>query len=116
MTLGTRLYTKFRGQKVGEDDLGNTYYRSNKKRAGNREERWVIFAGDAEASKVPAEWHAWLHHTTDEPIQGPKKSWQRPHLENVTGTETAYLPPGHDRKGGERAKATGDYEAWTPDG
>jgi NADH:ubiquinone oxidoreductase subunit len=116
MTLGTWLYTKFKGEKVGEDDYGNIYYRSSRKRAGHREERWVIYAGDPEASKVPPEWHAWLHHTTDEPITTPKRAWQKPHVENVTGTEAAYLPPGHDRRDGERSKATGDYEAWTPNG
>ena len=115
MELGTWIYTKLRGQKVGEDAFGNVYYRSSRKRAGNREERWVIFAGDAEASKVPAEWHSWLHHTTDEPIETPPKGWQKPHQSNPTGTENAYLPPGHDRRGGQRAPATGDYEAWTPD-
>lgn len=114
MTIGTWLYTKFKGEKVGEDDLGNVYYRSAKKRAGNREERWVMFEGEAEASKVPAEWHAWLHHTTDAPIDTPRRAWQKAHQKNVTGTSAAYLPPGHDSKGGERAKATGDYEAWTP--
>jgi NADH:ubiquinone oxidoreductase subunit len=116
MPLGTWLHTKLKGQKVGEDDLGNVYYKSSRKRAGNREERWVVFDGDAEASKVPPEWHAWLHHTTDEPIQTERKSWQKPHQSNQTGTEDAYLPPGHDRKGGQRAGATGDYEAWSPDG
>ena len=115
MTLGTWLYTKFKGQKVGEDELGNVYYRSSRMRAGNREERWVIFLGEAEASKVPPEWHAWLHHTTDEPIQTSKRPWQKPHQSNLTGTELAYLPSGDDRRGGERAGATGDYEAWTPD-
>ena len=26
----------------------------------------------------------------------------------------AYRPPGHEFKGGKRARATGDYEPWTP--
>ena len=33
----------------------------------------------------------------------------------MTGTENAYLPPGHTLEGGKRAKATGDYEAWRPE-
>ena len=114
MTLGTWLYTKFKGRKVGEDSSGNVYFCSSRKRAGNREERWVIFSGDTEASKVPPEWHAWLHQTTDTPIDTAQNSWQKPHQANATGTEEAYLPPGHDRRGGERASSTGDYEAWTP--
>lgn len=113
--IGTWLYTKWRGEKVGEDSLGNVYYRSKRKRAGNREERWVVFNGEAEASRVPPEWHAWLHHTTDAPIEIPARPWLKPHQANLTGTEQAYLPPGHDRRGGQRSAATGDYEPWSPD-
>jgi len=114
MSFGTWLYTKLRGEKIGEDQFGNAYYISKRKRTSNREERWVIFNGEVEASKVPPEWHAWLHHTTDDPIPSENKPWQREHLPNLTGTEEAYFPPGHDVKGGNRAKATGDYEPWTP--
>jgi len=32
----------------------------------------------------------------------------------LTGSPQAYRPPGHDFQGGQRAKATGDYEPWTP--
>ena len=32
----------------------------------------------------------------------------------LTGTDLAYRPPGHTLMGGHRAKATGDYEPWTP--
>ena len=115
MTFGTWLYTKFRGEKVGEDAYGNTYYRGKKVRAGIREERWVIYKGEAEASKVPPEWHAWLHHTVDAPITTPTHPWEKPHVPNLTGTAQAYLPPGHDQRGGKRAAAGGDYVAWTPD-
>lgn len=115
MSFGTWLQTKFYGEKVGQDDYGNVYYRSKRKRANNLEERWVMFQGEPEASKVPAEWHAWLHHTTDAPIDAPTRAWQKPHLPNLTGTAQAYLPPGHDQRGGQRAKAGGDYVAWSPE-
>jgi NADH:ubiquinone oxidoreductase subunit len=36
-------------------------------------------------------------------------------LPNLTGTPAAYLPPGAIERGGQRAPATGDYEAWRPD-
>ena len=114
MSIGTWLYTKLHGEKVGEDESGNVYYRSKRVRAGIREERWVVFDGEPEASKVPAHWHAWLHHTTDEPLSETPASWQQPHTPNLSGTNMAYLPPGHDTKGGERSAATGDYEAWSP--
>jgi len=115
MSFGTWLHTKLHGEHVGEDAYGNVYYKSKRMRAGNREERWVIYRGEPEASKVPPEWHAWLHHTTDAPLEGPTRPWSKPHLPNLTGTKDAYLPPGHDQRGGHRAKATGDYQAWTPD-
>lgn len=113
--FGTRLQTWLSGVEVGKDQFGNRYYRERKTPPGVRERRWVIYAGEPEASAVPPEWHIWLHHTADAPIpeQSPlHKSWQRPYQPNQTGTNAAYFPPGHD--GGKRAKATGDYEAWTP--
>ena len=33
----------------------------------------------------------------------------------MTGTALAYRPSGAMEKGGKRAPATGDYEAWTPE-
>lgn len=112
-TIGTWLYTALRGDRVGEDEQGNVYYRSKK---GDR--RWVIYNGDIEASRVPPEWHAWLHHIAALPpseAEPERKSWEKDHLENRTGTEAAYAPPGSLRRGGSRSPATGDYEAWTPE-
>jgi len=114
--FGTRMQTMLCGQEVGRDQFGNRYYKERKTPVGVRERRWVMYVGEPEASKVPPEWHIWLHHTTDAPIaeQSPlHKVWQKPYEQNQTGSEAAYFPPGHD--GGKRAKATGDYEAWKPD-
>jgi NADH:ubiquinone oxidoreductase subunit len=129
MTIGTRLFTWLRGEQVGSDAFGNRYYRERRKpparalEAGKRrvslarERRWVLYAGEAEGSKVPPVWHAWLHHTiqdlpTEEAIQG--YAWQKPHLPNLTGTPLAYRPPGSLLAEGKRPKATGDYEPWQP--
>ena len=116
MNLGTWLFTKLHGRRVGTDALGNVYYEERRPRGdGVRARRWVIYNGPPEASLVPPEWHGWLHYTTDAPLpEGPKRPWQKPHLPNLTGTPMSYRPPGHDYQGGERARATGDYEAWTP--
>ncbi len=72
-TLGTRLLTWLRGELVGTDTYGNRYYRlkgDKPRRLGggrfSRERRWVIYNGEPEGSKVPPEWHAWLHHTVNE--------------------------------------------------
>ena len=42
------------------------------------------------------------------------KRWETEHQVNLSGTPQAYVPPGHEHRGGQRAKATGDYEAWRP--
>jgi NADH:ubiquinone oxidoreductase subunit len=116
MNLGTWLFTKLHGRQVGTDAAGNIYYTQRRPRpGGGRTRRWVMYAGLPEASDVPPEWHAWLHYTTDAPLpEGPRLPWQKPHLPNETGTPLSYRPPGHDYEGGTRARATGDYEAWTP--
>jgi NADH:ubiquinone oxidoreductase subunit len=122
-TIGTRLLTWLRGELVGSDRYGNTYYRlKNDKPSGrgggrfSRERRWVIYKGEPEGSKVPSEWHAWLHHTVDEvPGDRPRYSWEKEHQPNMTGTPLAYHPRGSVLLGGHRAPATGDYEPWTPE-
>lgn len=112
-----RWLTFCSGSKVGEDALGNVYYTAKAKRGQKRERRWVLYKGAADASSVPAEWHGWLHHQSDEvpsndnPLRRP---WQLPPQKNLTGTSAAYVPPGHLARGGHRDKATGDYQAWMP--
>ena len=108
-TLNTWFHTWLNGEFVGEDGEGNRYYRQ-----GSR--RWVIYNGESEASRVPPEWHGWLHHTCDAtPVDRPvrRKSWERPHEENLTGTDRAYAPPGSLRSGKPALRR--DYEAWTPE-
>ena len=122
-TIGTRLFTWLHGEDVGRDADGNRYYRHKKggtTMSGSlqKERRWVIYAGEDEASRVPPEWHCWLHHTTDKtpPADGnPRFFWMKDHVPNLTGTDQAYLPPGHTLRGGKRDRATGDYEPWTPE-
>lgn len=111
------VHTFFKGTPVGEDSLGNKYYRGKPRRGTTGERRWVIYSSAPEASAVPPEWHGWLHHQTDDvPAPGSKyrQAWQKPPLANMTGTPKAYLPPGHPAKGGKRAAATGDYTPWQP--
>ena len=116
-TWGTKLQTWYRGEEVGVDGFGNRYY-LEKGREGRSARRWVMYNGDIEASKVPPQWHAWLHKTVDVvPVdQGrdDSKSWVQPHNANVTGTDQAYYPPGHPSLGGKRAAASAYYEPWQP--
>jgi NADH:ubiquinone oxidoreductase subunit len=78
--------------------------------------RWVIYNGEMEASRVSPDWHGWLHFTWDEPpTKAPlkHKAWEKPHQENLTGTEAAYVPPGSIRR--VEPVARRDYEAWQPE-
>jgi NADH:ubiquinone oxidoreductase subunit len=116
-TSSILLFTWRRGTKVGTDEHGNEYYRGKPNKGLKRERRWVLYAGEPEASKVPATWHAWLHH---QPVPPPtelppvQRTWIKEHQPNATGTALAYRPPGHVLEGGRREAATGDYESWTP--
>ena len=110
-TLNTQFWTWRNGVKVGDDDQGNLFYET---RDGKR--RWVIFNGEAEASRVGPEWHGWLHHTFKEPpTKDPlaHKAWEKPHQENLTGTTSAYAPTGSIRRAAPEPRS--DYEAWAPE-
>lgn len=112
-TLGTRVFTARNGELVGEDGDGNRFYQT---RDGKR--RWVIYAGEAEASHVSPDWHGWLHHTLSEPPKDgslPRQSWETDHVPNMTGTGLAYRPPGSVLTPETRPKVGGDYEAWQPE-
>jgi NADH:ubiquinone oxidoreductase subunit len=121
-TPGTRFFTWRKGESVGQDEFGNVYYRT---RGGaidpaiGIERRWVIYNGYAEASTIPPGWYGWMHHQIDTPpSEGSYRplEWEKPHLPNLTGTAMAYRPPGSLLSTGERPSATGDYQAWTPEG
>ena len=85
-TLGTLFKTLFYGKYVGSDDLGNKYYKSKKN------ERWVIYKDNIEATKITSDWYLWMHHTIDKvpDKKNAKYSWQKKHLENLTGTDKSY--------------------------
>jgi NADH:ubiquinone oxidoreductase subunit len=138
MTVTTRLHTLFTGKLVGTDQFGNSYYTEKKQAKGRRTKRWVMYKPSkkawwqwalvfpilltnrlavAEPSKVPPEWHGWLHYTLDKPPADrmpTRHAWEKPHLPNLTGTPNAYVPPGHLLRGGKRDLSTSDYEPWQP--
>ena len=104
-----------RARFVGKDLSGNRYYRACPGPGYKLERRWIVYKGRAEASCVPPEWHGWLHHQSDElPSRGKpsfRRSWQKPHMPDMTGTDKAYRPAvktlGH--------RTTRNYEAWKPE-
>lgn len=110
-TLNTQFWTWRNGKKVGEDEQGNVFYTS---KDGKR--RWVIYNGEAEASRVSPDWHGWLHFTWDEPPTDKPlahKSWEKPHQHNRTGEEGAYYPPGSLYWADPKPRS--DYDAWRPE-
>jgi NADH:ubiquinone oxidoreductase subunit len=116
-TFGTWLSTKTSGVEMGQDQLGNVYYQSRGLENG-KIRRWVMYAGANDASRVPPEWHGWLHYTLDDiPDRGlpAPRAFERPATANLTGTADAYRPAGALETNGKRAAATGDYQAWSPD-
>ena len=87
-TFGTFLKTLFFGKYVGSDQYGNKYYCSKKN------ERWVVYAKNIEATKITSDWYLWIHHTIDR-APNPKETkypWQKKHLENQTGTKNSFKP------------------------
>jgi NADH:ubiquinone oxidoreductase subunit len=115
-TFGTRIGLRGKSR-VGEDALGNVYWQGGTDPNGLTR-RWVIYNGSNDASRIPPEWFSWLHHqidtAPDQALPAPRE-WQKAWEPNQTGTRLAYRPPGALEAGGQRVRATGDYEAWTPD-
>ena len=105
-TLGTFIYTLFTGKFVGEDEFNNKYY------SNSSGKRWVIYKNKVESSKIPPEWHLWIHFLTkDKPSKNLNKfKWQKKHKENLTGTSEAYKPDG--MLSSESKKDMKKYESW----
>ena len=111
-TLGTRLTTFFVRKRVGTDAVGNRYYRHR----ALPTRRWVVYHGTVEASKIPPEWHAWLHNMARNPPRTDSDNddlpWYQPPRANMTGTERAQIraPAIADAEGA----APIEYEPWIP--
>ena len=117
--LATKISTLFSGQLVGQDEFGNKYDQARRAPKSGRRKRWVMYKGVVEPSKVPAQWHCWLHYTTDKAPSDAQSvtvhKWQREHKPNLTGTAGRYLPDGHLNAKAQRASTTADYVAWAPE-
>jgi NADH:ubiquinone oxidoreductase subunit len=122
-TFGTWLHTRRAGERVGQDEFGNVYYRTRGGRidpALGFERRWVIYNGVSEASAIPPGWHGWMHHKVDTPPSSESyapRAWQAPHQQNHTGSALAYRPRGSLALGPKKDAGVTrpDYEAWSPE-
>ena len=113
-TIGTRLHVWRVGREFGSDSFGNRYFESKK-----NGRRYVLYKGANDAGQLPPEWYSWLHHQIDghpDDALPPAPKFLKQPTGNRTGTSDAYRPAGALDRGGVRAAASGDYEAWTPDG
>ncbi len=113
-TVGTSLFTRRFGREVGRDEVGNIYFQHS----DNKSNRWVIYAGSNDGSRVPPGWQAWLRGTIDELPEKAlpqRRRFEKAAVPNLTGSELAYRPGGALGSGVKRAASTGDYQAWKPD-
>jgi NADH:ubiquinone oxidoreductase subunit len=114
MGIQVYLLTWWRGRFIGEDVLGNKYYEDKKHLRFGRPRRWVIYKGKAEASKVPSDWHGWLHHMmSDPPRHRQPYPWEKQHCPNLTGTPLAQKPKGWRKH--PKPSLIKDYEPWQPE-
>ena len=105
-TIGTLIFTLFSGKYIGTDEFGNKYYSNSKGK------RWVIYKDRVDSSKIPSEWHLWMHHLTNNKpqVNQNKFKWQKQHEENLTGTLKAYKPEGSLNS--NIKKSVKKYETW----
>ena len=105
-TIGTLIYTLINGKYIGKDQFENKYYISSEGK------RWVIYKDTIESSKIPAEWHSWLHYMCqNKPADNAiKYTWQKKHEENLTGSSKAYRPEGSLVNASK--KNIKKYESW----
>ena len=105
-TVGTFIYTLFSGKFAGKDQFGNKYYSNSKGK------RWVIYKNVVESSKIPPEWHLWIHFLSKEkPSDNTTRfKWQKKHDGNLTGTKKAYKPEGSLNS--TTKKNIKKYEVW----
>ena len=103
-TFATRIKTILSGKLIGSDEYGNKYYQNK------RGKRWVIYANEVDASKIPVEWYSWIHFMPNK-IENKHKlekyDWQKPHKPNATGTEAAYYPNKNKKDAIEKK-----YKSW----
>ena len=103
-TFGTRIKTIMYGKFIGSDEYGNKYYESK------RGKRWVIYASEIDASKIPVEWYSWIHFMPNKIgniHKLEKHNWQKPHQANLTGTDSAYYPNKNNKNATEKK-----YKSW----
>ena len=107
MRFITNFLIKRSSNLIGKDEFGNEYFEHKK-----NNKRFILYNGQAEASKIPPNWHGWMHYTTDKKPTNKtsrKYSWQKTPIPNLTGTKNSYSP-----KNKESSKSSSNYQSWNP--
>lgn len=115
--LQMKIFAKLAAHLVGEDKFGNKYYQEKLLfgKPQRPQRRWVIYkSGALEASAIPAKWFAWLHFTTERPLCGTSKPFEKEHAHNKTGGNDAYHPPHSLLNTKTRTAHSQAHESWTP--
>lgn len=110
MNLIEKIKIKRSCNEVGIDEFGNKYF-EEKIAKNSAKKRFVIYKGIVEPSKIPSEWHGWIHYSQDKaPVNSNtnKHPWQKIHLPNLTGKIIKKA------KKTTRKKVSSDYESWQP--
>lgn len=112
MRFLAELKIKLSCERIGNDEFGNEYFQHKK-----NGKRFVIYKGIIEPSKIPAEWHGWMHYTSSQPpinIKTNRYHWQKIHLPNLTGTKNSHSLKGDLKSDSKREAVSSDYQAWNP--
>lgn len=106
-----KLIIKLSCNKIGEDYLGNQYFQSKTRDANKKNKRYVIYNNKIhnqyfEPSLVPALWHAWLHHISDN-IPDNIKNFPKIHKANESKPCTSLIMKNIKNK-------KQNYSSWKP--
>lgn len=115
--IQTKVFSKFAGSLIGEDEFGNKYYQEKLLfgKPQRVQKRWVIYkSGAVEASAVPAKWFSWLHYTSERALCGEPHSWEKPHRHNQTGGNESHHPATSLLNETSTKRPETAHEAWAP--
>jgi len=102
---GARLYTKRHGVEARGDSSGNRYFRSSMSGKNGQEHRWIIVAGETEATKIPSSWLIRLHRIADVPLSVESISCHSMHMACQRGPACPGSLP---------LAPENEYQAWHP--
>ncbi len=106
MNALNKFFIKFSSKKIGMDEFGNEYFQNKQGK------RFVIYKGIVEPSKIPAEWHGWMHYSHNLPpvdLNTHRFLWQKSHEPNLTGTNNRHSP-----NQSNSVNTNSSYQAWKP--